>query len=264
MSDRPGFWSLMVGSLGSAAAYRHVASRPAGGMFGYLAVLILLMTLVVTALFQVAASRGIMEVGPSLREKLPEIQIANGEASSPVPQPYVWEGKSAMFVLDTTGQVTDLERRGVLVTKTELIYRKSDVESRRYSLRRFGNTTINAEVVGGWLNQAKAWLWIPVGALLYAGLWIAKLFQILAASLVSLLVNALARRGLTYGQLFNLGIYAATVPTLVDMARYLPPLRTIPGFVPPALYAGYLAWGILAQPTDQERSSGTPAPPVAS
>ena len=74
-------------------------------------------------------------------------------------------------------------------------------------------------------------------------------------------MNALSKRALRYGALFNLGVLALTVPTAFDVVVALTGAR-IPaqGLLSLALYLGYLIWGILSQPSTAEASVATPTP----
>lgn len=252
MEPRLTFGGLLLGSAGSPEAYRDAASGGAGRMTGYLALLIAAATLVVTAQAQVAAVAGLKQAGPWLKQRVPEIRIASGQASSPAAQPYVVEEESFGFVVDTTGATQDLDPKytqGLLLTKTELIVRKSKVETRRYSLERMPDTVINAQAIDAIITTVKTWLWVAVAIGVFVGLWVMKLLQVVCWSVFGLLIKTITNRPLPYRALWNIGIYALTVPLAFDLVKGLFGWR-MPGLglLSLSLYAGYFVWGILVQP----------------
>jgi len=261
MAARWGVWARLWGSAWSANAYRHAAAGRVGRMLGYLALLITLATALLTIRTHVTLVRALEEAKPWVKAHIPEIRIEKGTASSPVTQPYVFEEDGAGYVIDTTGATTDLDpkyTRGALLTKTELIYRESAVESRRYKLAQVPDMVINEATIGRALDLAKSWLWLAVAVGVFLWLWIAKLLQVLFWSLLGLLVNALSKRSLRYGALFNIGILALTVPTAFDVVVAVAG-ASIPaqGLLSLALYLGYLVWGILSQPSSAEATAST-------
>lgn len=249
-------WGLLRGSAGTPEAYRDVASGGTGRMMGYLALLIAIATVVVTLQVQIASVVAMKIGGPWLKQHVPEIHITKGLASSPVKQPYVFEEHGFGFVVDTTGVTRDLDpkyKQGVLLTKSELVFRKSDVETRRYSLAKSPDMVVNETTIDAMLTTIRQWLWVIVGLGVFFGLWVVKLVQIFLWSLVGLLVAHLAPRPLAYRAIWNLAIYALTVPLVFDLVKgflgwHIPGL----GLFSLAIYAGYLTWGILVQgPHDQ-------------
>ena len=265
MPARWGLWSRMWGSVWSANAYHDAATGRVGRMLGYLAVLITIATALLTVRTHVVLVRALEDGKPWIKAHIPEIRIEKGTASSPVAQPYVREGRRVGFVLDTTGATTDLDpkyERGLLLTKTELIFRTSAIETRRYELAKVPDLVINGAMIGDALDGAlaKPWLWPVIALGTFLWLWVAKLVKVLFWSLLGLLVNTLSKRGLRYGALFNVGILALTVPTAFDVVLVLAGVRIpVQGLLALALYLGYLMWGVLSQPSSAEATAATPA-----
>ena len=254
MKQRARMWSRLSRSAWDAAAYRESAAGRGGSLFGYLAFLIAIATAVVTIHTHVLVARAVTVAKPLIRAQFPEIRITNGTVSSPVKQPYVWEHGGGVFILDATGATTHLDSkyaRGLLLTKTELIYlrnRRNVVEERRYQLSRFRNVVLDVATVERWLELAKSWLWIVVAVPMYGRLWLENLCVVFFWSLLSLIVNAASRRALPYGALVRIGIYALTVPSAITLLKDSLGLADVLKLVSPAVYIGYLVWGILVQP----------------
>ena len=250
----------------SAEAYREIAAGGMGRAFGYLAVLIALATAVFTVAAQIGISRAVAEFKSSRlwEQNLPEIRLAGGKVSSPAQQPYVKEIKGTLFVLDTTGTTTDLDpkyEQGVLVTQSEVVVRRfrSIRETRRYALDQVSDMVLNQANIERILERVGQWAWLAVGIAVLIWLWIAKLIQVLFWSLLSLSVNAIAKRSLSYGTLFRIGVLALTVPLAYDvLVAVLGWTRAFSGLIALALYLGYLIWGILAQPEPAQAAPEAP------
>lgn len=242
------FFGRIAGAFGRADAYRDAAGWSLGQTVGYAAALIALATAVITVKSHLGLVQGLERSKPWVQAHVPEIRIQDGKVTSPAPQPYIQTGKEFQFVLDTTGQVTALEApTGLLLTASELVYKKSAVETRRYSLAQVKELLITPAVVEHWLTLAQHWLWVAVAVGVFVGLWIVKLLQVLVWSLFSLLVRAVFKRGIGYRGLVRVGVYALTVPMLLETALFLAGVPAS-GWLMLAAYLGILAWGVSVQP----------------
>jgi hypothetical protein len=254
------FGKWFVGSLGRADAYRQAAGARAGHLIGYLTLLVTIVVAVQTVWLHVALVRTLTEFGPWIKDRLPDIHVADGVVSSPAAQPYMWEAERFAFVLDTTGATAALDPKhpqGLLLTKTELFYRESPGRERRYSLAEVKAFALTDETIDRWVAWLKSWLWVVVGAGLWAWLWAAKIVQVALWSPVGLLINAVSGRRLRYGALFKIGLLALTAQLLFDTLAVMggaafPGL----GLLSLAIYAGYLVRGILVQAPPAPEAGG--------
>jgi hypothetical protein len=257
MAQRFGLWSRMWRSAWCAEAYRDAASRSVGSAFGYLAVLIAIAAAVTALVSQVRVGQAVaMFKAQRLWEAyLPEIRLTDGTVSSPVEQPFVRELDGTVLILDTTGQTTELDpqyEQGLLITEREIVLRRGrgvTQETRRYTLDRLPDLVLNQATAERFLDQVKAWTWVVVGLGMLIWLWIAKPVQVLVWSLLGVVVNAVAKRRLSYRAIFNVGVLALTVPLVFGL------VRTGFGWISPWLWwlslglcAAYVVWGVLAQP----------------
>jgi len=252
MGRGQGLLQRLGGSVYRADAYRQVAADRSAALLGYLAVLILLATVVTTALMQVRLGRVLNEAEPWLKDSVPQLRIEKGRLSSPVEQPYVWESGAFVVVLDTTGAVTELNPeygQGVLITERALIVRRSPTESREYDLSRFPDLVLNDEAWDTLLHNIRSWMWTVVAISTFLWLWALKLIHVLVWSVLGLLVAPLAHRKLTFRALWNISIYALTAPLFYDLALNLLGLaqRPLLSLLSLVLYAGYWCWGIFVQ-----------------
>lgn len=156
MSEKRNVWFGFVGSF-SPRFYKEIVHQSFGRSFGYLVLLVLVMSLVLSVKYSFDARAGIQKgaewVNANLAEKLsevlPEVTIKDGKLSSPVQQPLVreWEdfdddlgmGKFA-FILDTTGAITSLDGypNGILITEGKMVVKykeagRSKIEEMEFS-----------------------------------------------------------------------------------------------------------------------------------
>lgn len=242
----------------SVQAYREMAAESVGRIFGYLALLIAFATVIITISTHLTASRALEAMRPWIKTHVPEMRISHGTLSSPVPQPYLWEQEGFGFVLDATGATVALDpkhNQGVLLTSSELIFRRSPSETRRYAFAELPDLVVDGPRLDRWIDAIRAWLWLVVAIVTLAWLWTAKLLQVLFWSLIGLAVAALSKRRLRFSVLVNIGIYALTVSFVFDLVVGLlgwggPAL----GLVSLALYGYYFGWGIFAQPVASDAS----------
>ena len=256
MKHRFGIWALLWRSPWSADAYRDVAAGGVGRIFGYLALLIAIVALITSVRVHTAVSgfaQSFRELKP-WEANLPEIQIREGRATTLPARPYVFQNEDVMIVIDTTGETTELDpqyREGFLLTETELILRMGPGpgETRRLPFAGVPDLTLNQTTVERAIQIISPWTWLGVAVAMTIWLWIVKLMQVLVWTPVSMVVNAVSRRALRYGALWNLGIYALTVHTVFDLFKdsvgrqsWALVLFSL------ALYSGYLIWAVLVQP----------------
>lgn len=263
MTERLELWQLLWRSGWSSEAYRQVASARVRRLFGYLALLIVIATVIVSVRAHVSFQKLVVsfKTEKTWERQFPEIQISKGKASSPAQQPFVWEGADFVFILDTTGTTTDLSaqyRQGVLVTDREIVVHRQRglKEERRYSLQGVPDMVINQAALEGMLEAIIRWVGPMVAIVMFLWFWIAKLLQVLLGSLIGLLVNALSGRSLRYAALFNIAVYALTIPWIFDLLKDgLGWHHRSLAWISIGMYLVWDMWGILVQPRTVTTSS---------
>ena len=234
----------------SREAYRRAASASVPSMLWYLAGLITLTAIVVTFAVQPVLVQRLDQLEAWMLRYLPEFSIHHGVVTSAVPQPYVVKTKELVFTLDTTGQTTEVDPTypyAVLLTRQQLVVRSPDGIDQR-DMSQLDGLVVDAPMIERVTEGLRSWIWVIVG--LAAGIVLAavRLGQILLGTLLMLLVSALLHRRLRYAALFNLGVYALTVPTLLDLLGVGSLGFPYAWWLSCGVYAGYLIWAVLAQP----------------
>ncbi len=282
MADR----SIWFGFIGSFAPkfYKQIAFQSFGRSFWYLTLLVLFISLIFSIKYTIIAREWIQEAGwwintdfaNELHDFLPEINIKDGEVSSPVEQPFIHNWKEFAFILDTTGKITSLVeyKNGILITKYKFIIRKTEdgkIETKEYDLSKISSLKIipaekegeilgliykdrkfslTDEVVDKWVGIIRRFILpiIAVSLLLYQ--LIAKLILLLLFSLVSLIVNKIVDAKLEYRHLLNIGVYALTpyvaMAVLFGLSNFKMPLLWL---IHIGLYIAFIIFAILQSRT---------------
>ena len=200
-----------------------------------------------------------------LKEWTVPITIKDGKVSAEVEQPYVKEfgpygqafarpeGKAPEFVLviDTKGDIVSLEgyRQGILLTENSLILqtqRQAETEIKKYDLSKIKSFSIKPgegedeyfvlsggnrefqvthESLKRWLRRLFLVGWPILFLSLYVFGLFSKFIQILGGSLYVLILNAAGPKKLKYANIFNLGVFAITVPTGIAVVYTLSGFR---------------------------------------
>jgi len=184
-----------------------------------------------------------------LKEWTVPITIKDGKVSAEVEQPHIKEfgpeGKAPafVFIIDTKGEIVSLEgyRQGILLTENSLLLQtqqQTETESKKdiqewdlskiksfsikpggvedeYFVLSAGNREFHVthEALGRWLKRLFLIGWPILFLVLYVAGLFSKFFQVLIGSLYVLILNAASPKKLKYANIFNLGVFAITVPT---------------------------------------------------
>ena len=226
----------------------------------YLLLLVAIATASSTTWIMFKLREGVRWLEPHLDE-IPTITIRNGEASADVEQPWVKrlgqddKGHEVVAIIDTTGTLEGFEPNqiGVFLKKTELVVKQDD-EQRIIPLSRFPDTTVGPDIVRGWIEEAMRRAPFYIAAFLLAWYLFAKTMSAVALVLAALITG----RGLRFGQLFSVGVYALTPAVLLSVVETFAPFH-IPAFwlVYWAVATGYAIVGAT-----RAASANPPAPPA--
>ena len=125
MRNHSVFSALWRAPIFNKSIYQDAAQNWRGIGALYLLLLVMLMWLAVIIKCSRGFSHFVTHEAPAALKDFPTINIVKGEVSSDVPQPYIMRESdgTAVFVLDTTGEITDPTKVGaqLLLTRTELI-----------------------------------------------------------------------------------------------------------------------------------------------
>ncbi|MBU2102759.1 MAG: DUF1189 family protein [Candidatus Omnitrophota bacterium] len=212
-----GFFHEIIQSVSQSSFYGRVKDGKVTRSVRYIFLFVFLLSFLFTARTLYIINQGVAQGVVWAKKNLPVVTIENGSARADVAQPFVKEIEESIIIIDTTGIITTLSdyTQGLLLTKHELIYKKSTGETRMYDLRRVKRFRLDE----AYMRKAQKLIVIIGFPLIWIMLFLyygcARFVQILFFSLFAYAIAALQKIELTYSQIFNISVYAATCSMLL-------------------------------------------------
>ena len=197
--------------------YKQVKDFQTSRVMKYIFLLIFLITFVLTIRYSYDITRGLNIAIDWAKLNLPVIEIQNGVVSVDVKQPYKIEEEDFALIIDTTGEITSLDKygKGILLMKNKVIYKENEVKTETYDLSNVQALRIDEHFMKV-LKKNVVWVLFPIMLILiFLYFCIARFLQVFLFSLVSLAVSSITNIKLNYRQLFNIGVYAITPSTIL-------------------------------------------------
>jgi hypothetical protein len=230
-SHRPGkarrrysVFHAFVMSFFSQDLYRDVGKNWRGCAFLYLLLLLALCSIPKMMMLYSGFSSFLTDVAPQLLSQIPAITVMEGQVSIDREEPYFIrnpESGEAIAVIDTTGQLNSLGEAGayVLVTKTQVMVRKSTRETRTFDLSGIRHFRLGPDLIYRWLAIAAKWLIIALFPILVLGSFAYRIVQALIYGLIGILFGKITKAFLDYRALIRLSIVAVTPAIILDTLR---------------------------------------------
>lgn len=246
------FFQEVTEAVSDFRFYKRVKDFPISKCVKYILLLIFLITLVFTVRFTYDFGKGLDKMIEWVRQNIPPIEIQNGIATVDVKQPYIVEEGGYVFIIDTTGEITSLDKyeKGLLLTKGKFIVKENNAKTQIFELAHIIKDSqkliIDEHSLG--LFRKNVWNFFPVFLIWhYIRLCLAKFFHILFFSLVSLVTSSVIGVKLNYRQLFSIGLYAITPSVLLGilLAAFGRPLPFF-GIIYSGIYIIYLIMAVTS------------------
>jgi hypothetical protein len=208
-------------SFFSGALYRDVGLHWKGTGLAYL--LLLLAVCWIPAMIQIHTgfSNFITNDAPLVVNQVPQITITNGEVSIEEPQPYYIkapDSNEVLAIIDTTGTITSLEDESTLclVTRTEIITRKSDVQTQTFDLSEVENFVLDGDRITGWLRTAGKFAVVVMYPFALFASYAYRIIQALIYAAIGLLFAKWCNTTLSYTALLRLAVVAVTPAIIIN------------------------------------------------
>lgn len=215
------YFQAPILSFFSKDFYRYISNEKNGTGFIYLFLLLVLCVIPVTLEVEKVVNTYIDNESGQLISQVPEITIANGEASIEEPQPYFItdpENGKPIIIIDTTGEITSLgdTEAKILISKTFTLYEKSEHETRKYDLVDVQDYVLNQSKINNWLAIAKEYFFVCLYPFILFGAFLWRIIQTLVYAVIGLIfVNILGSYN-SYGSLLRLSVISITPIILID------------------------------------------------
>jgi len=209
-------------SFYSKKLYRDVGQNWRGVGFTYLLFLLALVWIPVIYLWGVMFSEFKTVVYPKIIEKVPEVQIKDGEVVLNKPMPYVIsdeDTKKPFVVVDTTGKTTTLKEAGskILITKNQVIMQKDQNQVETYTIPSNLNFAINQTILSKLLDDVAFWLLVLAYPVLVLLSFIYRIVQTLIYGAIGTLIfNKMIKAPLDYQAIVRLSVIAITPAVIIS------------------------------------------------
>ncbi|MHC4069485.1 MAG: DUF1189 domain-containing protein [Planctomycetota bacterium] len=206
---------IPVFSFFSKELYSDVGLRWKGVNFSYLLLFLAICWIPTMIKIHAGFTGFVNNEAPTFLEQLPEITITDGEVSISEAEPYYIkapESDDVLAVIDTTGTIDSLEDANApcLLTKTKIMWKKSEVETQTFDLSKIEDFVLNSEHVMGWLRTANKFLVITIYPAALLGSYVFRIVQALIYGAVGLLFSLWCKAALSYAALVRLAVVAMT------------------------------------------------------
>lgn len=239
-------------SFYSRPFYRDVAANWKGLCVGYLLIILSLFWIAETARLQRELADFIDEKAPRYITQVPRITIARGEVSIEEPVPYVIRDPDTgapFAVIDTSGstQTLDGSEAMILLTKTEVMVRRSGTDTPVLRLSEDDNYVIDRQTLYSWAKTAGDFFILLLFPFLLFFSFLIQFLQILIAAAMGMLFARRHALSLAYRQLVRLAAVAFTPAVLLQTAHAILdipfPYRLPLSFL---ISIGYLYYGVTS------------------
>jgi len=209
-------------SIWNFDSYKSLSKTKGSKSFLYILLLFMIVYLVFFINTSFKTNDLVTSLETAMQEDVPDFRLANGKFSFDGAMPYKIDDNGFLFIIDTTGetQQEDLNTvfNGVLITEKEMI----SVSSGKTEITPF-------ELLPFEISKDQVLKFIPsikVIVLVFLAIWSifafgAKLFGILMLALITMIANAMFNKKLTFGNQWNIAIYASTLPILITCIHSL-------------------------------------------
>lgn len=239
-------------SFYSKNLYRDVASQWKGTCFVYLLILLIICWIVPISQINAGLGSFMEREAPEIISQVPAITISNGTASIKESQPYYIKDPETgrpIIIIDTTGKITSLAETeaAVLITKTEGIVRKNEMETRTFSLAQIGDLTVDQALIWKILTNIKMIIFPLLYPLCIIGSFIFRIIQALIYGSIGMLFALIFHYKAPFDSFLRLAVVAITpaiiIKTLVNLFEIGIPVPSLLYFL---IAMGYLFFGVMA------------------
>lgn len=206
---------IPVRSFFSKELYVDVGLYWKGVNFLYLLLLLAVCLIPVMISIHLGITDFVNDEAPAIVNQVPEITIIDGQVSIEETQPYYVrkpDSNELLAVIDTTGQTESLKDSNsfCLLTKTEIMWKKSKIETQIVDLSKIEHFVLNSERITGWLQVGKKFMAIAAYPFALSGSYLFRIVQALIYAAVGLLFASWCNVILSYAALLRLAVVAMT------------------------------------------------------
>lgn len=211
-------------SFFSKSLYQDVGRNWKGITFLYLLLLLAVCWLPLMYKANVGLSEYIRNTSPKFIAQIPVTTITNGVVSVEGQQPITIndpENDKPLIIIDTTGQITSLEKSGAsfLLTRTTLIAKKNARETRIISLAEIDNFYMDQDRAKHWIEKIRDWFAFILFPFALLGSFLYRIAQVIIYGLIGLVFAKITGTSLNYQTSLNLAIISITPVIILNTIK---------------------------------------------
>ncbi|MEI6603216.1 MAG: DUF1189 domain-containing protein [Clostridia bacterium] len=260
------FFQKVARSLYSVKTYSIFNKLSVGKAFGYLLLLTVTLGILSSISPVIAYNQAIGYISKEFVAKVPAFELKDGIFTMEGKMPVRYESGGTVIVIDTTGKTTvdSLQAYSsyLLITKTAY-FQKQNLREQIYKFKDLAALTFTKDSVQKMiplLNLVSIFivLFVPVG------FFVVYLFFALLLALIGLILNSAVGSRLPFGNIFKLGIYALTLPTIFEVIFNAFSFNIPYFWLIKLLVATIILWAAFAEiKNEREEQEAMPEPPLA-
>ena len=232
---KKGFFKKVWYSIDKVDKYSELSAEGFGRAIKYLGVLLIILSIVTAVVTTYRTCKEIKEIGNYIKENAPELTYNNNILSVDSQEPIIDENlKFGKIIIDTNTEEEEKinqyinnvgEENAIIILKDKLILKENGLtKTTDYSYKELfeeiGITEFNKESLVNYLTGFDMMpLYLKLFVVLFINAFIIQfintLFYIITISIVGYLTTMILKMKIRYVAVFNMAIYAITLPTLL-------------------------------------------------
>lgn len=223
--ERISFFNKLYYSMSRFDYYPKMLKEGVGRAFLYL----LFFTLIFGSIGGIDTIVGVKQFVDDLKteeaNELPFFTFTDGELFVEGAMPLiVQEDDTSILIIDTTGRtnpdILDDYQTGVLILNDRLVQKENSIQTSEISFKEFRGFDFDKYQFINWIDLISGFLVVGLIIIFIFYLlffYLGKMFSALLLSVFGLIFKAIQKSKISYGQLYSAGIYALTLPVIIDI-----------------------------------------------
>ena len=230
---KAGFFSKVFYSISNMSFYETVIKESVGKAFKYLVLFSLILGAISSIKPVISFLSTIDLLDDFLTKDVPDFTFTKGELTIEGKMPMVIDaGDRAAIIIDTSGKsdesVLDKYNQGTFISNTYMINKKNAAQTERIDFSQLGSFTFTKSSLTIFLSRLKPFTALFPIVIIIAMLTV-KLIDSMFISVLAAIVGSIIKINLSYVQTYSIGIYAMTLPSIIEFLVGLLPFN-IPFF----------------------------------
>lgn len=223
MERKVGFFKKFINSVTNMKAYSDFNKETLGKAFLYLVLISLIFGSLKSIRPIYGFSTGLNTIKNQLKGDDIDFYMKDGEFTYSK-SPYMLEKDDYYFYIDTTVAADKFDQsklnsnnksNSLYIFKDKAIISQGINKKEEIQFKDLQGAEFTKDNVASLINSIK-YMGIFIVLFLIIGVFVGHIFTALIVALLSLIINAIIKSRLEFGNLYKLAIYASTLPTIVD------------------------------------------------